>query len=46
MIEDHDNKNGPHYKQGAVSIGVIVHSDSFTSGHGPVIKVLSGTKIT
>ena len=45
MIEDHDNKNGPHYKQGAVSIGVIVHSDSFTSGHGPgVTVILSGTK--
>ena len=35
LIEDHDNTHGPHYREGALSIGVIVHSDSFTSGHGP-----------
>lgn len=40
MIEDHDNCHGPHYRKGARSIGVIVHSDSFTSGHGPGVSVL------
>ena len=35
LIEDHDNHHGPHYRKGAVSIGVVVHADSFTSGHGP-----------
>ena len=40
LIEDHDNTHGPHYRQGAVSIGVIVHSDSFTSGHGPGVTVI------
>lgn len=40
MIEDHDNCHGPHYRKGARSIGVIVHSDSFTSGHGPGVTVL------
>ena len=33
-ILDHDCTYGPHYKEGAVSIGVIVHSDSFTSEIG------------
>lgn len=44
MIMDHDNQNGPHYLQGAVSIGVIVHSDSFTSGHGPGVTVILSSK--
>lgn len=34
-IEDHYGLNGPDYRQGAMTIGVIVHSDSFSSGHGP-----------
>lgn len=43
-VMDHDNKNGPHYKKGAISIGVVVHSDSFTSGHGPGLTIImSGT---
>lgn len=47
MIEDHDNRHGPHYRKGARSIGVIVHSDSFTSGHGPGVTVLfSGDETT
>lgn len=44
MIMDHDNQNGPHYLQGAVSVGVIVHSDSFTSGHGPGVSVIMSSK--
>lgn len=39
-IMDHDNHHGPHYLKGAVTIGVIVHSDSFTSGHGPGVTVI------
>lgn len=39
-VEDHDNHNGPHYRKGAVSIGVVVHSDSFTSGHGPGLTIV------
>ncbi len=47
MIEDHDNCHGPHYRKGARSIGVIVHSDSFTSGHGPgVTIIMSGDDTT
>lgn len=40
-ILDHDNTYGPHYKEGAISIGVIVHSDSFTSGHGPGVCIIA-----
>ena len=39
-IEDHDNHHGPHYLKGAISIGVVVHSDSFTSGHGPGLTII------
>ncbi|EOS60887.1 hypothetical protein C815_00895 [Firmicutes bacterium M10-2] len=42
-ILDHDCTYGPHYKEGAVSIGVVVHSDSFTSGHGPGVTVVATT---
>ena len=44
LIEDHDNYNGPHYLKGAVSIGVIVHSDSYTSGHGPGVTIIMSSK--
>lgn len=43
-IEDHYNQNGPHYFKGAKSIGVIVHSDSYTSGHGPGVCILMTCK--
>lgn len=43
-ILDHDSEFGPHYKKGAVTVGVIVHSDSFTSGHGPGVTVLASSK--
>ena len=39
-IMDHDNTYGPHYHRGAVSVGVICHSDSYTSGHGPGVTVI------
>ena len=31
---DADYSYGRIYKQGAVSIGIVVHSNSVTSGHG------------
>ncbi len=40
-VLDHDCTYGAHYKQGAVSIGVVVHSDSFTSGHGPGLTIVA-----
>lgn len=44
MIMDHDNHHGPHYLEGSVSVGVVVHSDSFTSGHGPGLAVILTSK--
>lgn len=40
FIQDHDNFYGPHYRKGAGSVGIVVHSDSYTSGHGPGVTIL------
>ncbi len=37
---DHDNRFGRAYRQGAVSIGVVVHSDCLVAGHGPGVTTL------
>ncbi len=39
-IRDHYANFGPHYKKDALTIGVIVHSDSFSAGHGPGVAVI------
>lgn len=39
-IENHDCTNGAHYRSESGSVGVIVHSDSYTSGHGPGVCVI------
>ncbi len=39
-IMDHDNSYGRAYVQGAVSIGVVVHSDCRLAGHGPGVATL------
>lgn len=39
-ITDHDNTVGRAYREGAVTIGVIVHSDSYAPGHGPGVATL------
>lgn len=42
-IIDSDARHGPLYRQGRVTIGVVVHGDSTVSGHGPgVTALLSG----
>ncbi|GJQ59982.1 MAG: DUF4438 domain-containing protein [Candidatus Scalindua sp. AMX11] len=44
-ITDADHSYGRIYKTGAVSIGIIVHSDCVIAGHGPgVMTVLTSTK--
>ena len=43
-ITDHFSLNGPDYLKGAVTIGTIVHSDSYSSGHGPGVCVLMCAK--
>lgn len=37
---DHDNAYGRAYKKGAVSIGVVVHSDCLKAGHGPGVATI------
>jgi len=37
---DHDNRFGRAYRKGAVSIGIVVHSDCRTAGHGPGVTTL------
>lgn len=39
-IQDADTRHGPSYQAGRISIGVIVHSDSTVSGHGPGVCIL------
>ncbi len=39
-LMDHDNRYGRTYRQGAVSIGIVVHSDCLLAGHGPGVTTL------
>jgi len=39
-LMDHDNSYGRAYVQGAVSIGIVVHSDCLLAGHGPGVATL------
>ena len=39
-LQDHDNSYGRAYKQGAISIGIVVHSDCLLAGHGPGVSTL------
>jgi hypothetical protein len=37
---DHDNRYGRDYHKGAISIGMIVHSDCLLAGHGPGVTTI------
>ncbi|MBU0496018.1 MAG: DUF4438 domain-containing protein [Chloroflexi bacterium] len=39
-LMDHDNRYGRTYRQGAVTIGVVVHSDCLLAGHGPGVTTI------
>ena len=39
-LRDHDNRYGRAYRQGAVTIGVVVHSDCRRAGHGPGVTTI------
>ena len=42
-IIDADTRYGRSYHQGVITVGIVVHSDSTVSGHGPgVVTLLSG----
>lgn len=37
---DHDNRYGRAYRRGAITIGVVVHSDCLVAGHGPGVTTI------
>jgi hypothetical protein len=39
-LMDHDNSYGRAYRKGAVTIGVVVHSDCRGAGHGPGVTTV------
>lgn len=39
-ILDHDNRHGRAHKKGAVTVGIVIHSDCKYSGHGPGVTTL------
>jgi len=39
-LMDHDNRYGRAYRQGAITIGVVVHSDCLRAGHGPGVTTI------
>lgn len=43
-LMDHDNRYGRAYRKGAVSIGVVVHSDCLIAGHGPGVTTVMTCK--
>jgi len=40
LLEDEDNTYGRTHRPGSVSIGLIIHSDSYLMGHGPGVSTL------
>jgi hypothetical protein len=44
MLEDCDNTFGRGYLKGAVSIGVVIHSDCVKMGHGPGVTTIMTSK--
>ena len=44
LLRDCDNTHGRQYLKGAVSVGVIVHSDCIKAGHGPGVTVIMSCK--
>jgi hypothetical protein len=37
---DHDNVFGRCYRKGAVTIGIVIHSDCKYAGHGPGVTTI------
>lgn len=45
LLKDSDNTYGKGgYQKGAVSIGVVIHSDCIKAGHGPGITIIASCK--
>jgi len=39
-LMDHDNRYGRAFRKGAVTIGIVVHSDCLKAGHGPGVTTI------
>jgi len=39
-ITDHDNVYGRSWRKGAITIGIVIHSDCLVAGHGPGVTTL------
>ncbi len=39
-IMDHDNVYGRSWRKGAITIGIVIHSDCLVAGHGPGVTTL------
>ena len=39
-ITDHDNVYGRSWRKGAVTIGIVIHSDCLVAGHGPGVTTV------
>lgn len=39
-ITDHDNTFGRSWRKGAVTVGIVIHSDCLVAGHGPGVTTL------
>ncbi len=44
VLMDHDNRYGRGYRQGAITIGIVMHSDCRSAGHGPGVTTLMTCK--
>lgn len=44
-IINHDNSFGRHYYEGATTIGIITHSNSYAAGHGPGVVALMTSRL-
>mgnify|MGYP003623609545 CR=1 FL=1 len=43
-IMDADTRYGRTFRTGAVTVGVVIHGDSYLNGHGPGVTTLMATK--
>lgn len=39
-IQDHDHSYGRTFRKGAVTVGIIIHSNSLLAGHGPGLSTI------
>lgn len=45
LLQDQDNTYGRSHKAGAVTVGVIIHGDSYRPGHGPGVTTLLSSSL-